>query len=379
LSKGAIDHRLEAPTPVEEATAQPWTEKELGDAIDERVAQEARVVETEDGREIVVGAPTPEVDVLAKPDDPVLTNGNGQPVITYIDPATGAVKTKGYTRVTTYIKGLEDTSNLEKWGKRVLLEGGAVELLQNDGVSPSLEAVGRAVGRLDAALADIDTREKVEGELLGLRRAELLKEHRDLLEKIAEDLLELGGAHEKANKGTDIHRLTELVDQGQPLPAGTSASDRRDVEAYQAAMAKLGAEVLWTERRIVLDDLQVSGTMDRAYLIKLPGMARRVRVVGDVKTGSISWGQGKIGMQLALYARGLGYDWTEPTKRERLSLNQHHGLLIHLPQGEGRCSVYLVDLELAGKGLDLAKRVREWRNEGKRVFDLKAPLAEVEA
>jgi hypothetical protein len=297
----------------------------------------------------------------------VLENGLGQPMIHYVDPATGKEKVKGYTRVTTYIKGLEDTSVLEAWKVRTLLEGGAVELLQNDGVSPSLEATARAVGRLDAALADIDRREKIEGELLGLRRAELLKEHRDLLAKIAEDLLELGGAHEKANKGTDLHRLTEIVDNGQPLPANTSASDRRDVEAYQEKMGRLGITTVWTERRVVLDDIQVSGTMDRAYMVKLPGMARRIKVVGDLKTGSVSWGQGKIGMQLALYARGLGYDWTKPLERERLGLNQHHGLLVHLPQGEGVCSVYVVDLELAQRGLALAREVREWRNSGKRV------------
>jgi hypothetical protein len=199
-----------------------------------------------------------------------------------------------------------------------------------------------------------------------------------ILARIAEDLLELGGAHEKANKGTDLHRLTELVDTGQPLPPGTTASDRRDIDAYQRAMAALDAKVLWTERRVVLDDIQVSGTMDRALLVKLPGMGRRIRVVADVKTGNITFAPGKIGMQLALYARGLGYDWTKPLERERLSLSTHHGLLIHLPQGEGRCSIYLVDLELANAGLSLARAVREWRNTAKRLFDVKSPLEAVE-
>jgi hypothetical protein len=73
----------------------------------------------------------------------VLENGNGQPMIHYRDPATGKEKVKGYTRVTTYIDCLDDKTVLNAWKARVLLEGGAVELLQNDGTSPSLEAVAR--------------------------------------------------------------------------------------------------------------------------------------------------------------------------------------------------------------------------------------------
>jgi hypothetical protein len=307
--------------------------------------------------------------------DPVLQNGNGQAMIHYLDPVTGQEKVKGYTRVTTYIDGLDDKTVLTKWKMRTLLEGAAIEEdIEQPYEDKSIAKATRAVKRLDAALADIDQREKVDGELLELRRQELLKEHRDLLEGIADDLMELGGAHEKAIKGTNLHRLTELVDNGHPLPADTNASDRRDVEAYSAKMAELGLEVLWTERRVVLDDIQVSGTMDRAYLYKPKDGKRRIRVVGDLKTGSVSWGFGKIGQQLRIYAQRLGYDWTKPLEREPLRLSKAVGLLIHLPQGEGVCNVYEVDLELAGQGVDLSRQVREWRNTQKRLYDLKSPL-----
>jgi hypothetical protein len=46
-------------------------------------------------------------------------------------------------------------------------------------------------------------------------------------------------------------------------------------------MAELGIETLWTERRVVLDDIQVSGTMDRAYQVKLP-----VRQRGSVSSAT---------------------------------------------------------------------------------------------
>jgi hypothetical protein len=369
---------LEGPTAV---PAEPWLDQPVDDLGHvAQPLQEAREVQTDHGREFAVGPAQPEArDLLEKPEDPVLANGNGQPLIHYRDPRTGAEKVKGYTRVTTYIDCLDDKTVLNKWKFRTLLEGAAVEAAQlGDGMDSSIDAVARSVRRTDEALADIDRRTKEEGELLELRRQEVQKEHRDTLERIAEDLLDLGGAHEAANKGTDLHRLVELVNQGQPLPDSTTPSDRRDIEAYQRALKALNAEVLWTERRVVLDDIQVSGTMDVAYLVKLPGMTRRTRVVADVKTGRVDFAPGKIGMQLALYARGFGYDWTRPLERERLSLSQHHGLLIHLPQGEGRCSIYLVDLELAAKGLDLARQVREWRNTAKRLYDLKDPVQAVE-
>lgn len=314
---------------------------------------------------------------LEAPADPVLENGNGQAIIHFVDPATGKEKAKGYTRVTTYIDGLDDKTVLTKWKMRTLLEGAAVEerdLLKTESDTTTVSQVGRALTRLDAAIADIDSREREEGELLELRRQELLKEHRTFVESRAEWLMELGGAHEKAIKGTNLHRLTELVDTGHDLPADTTASDRRDVEAYTAKMQELGIETLWTERRVVLDDIQVSGTMDRAYRVKLPGAQRRTRVVGDLKTGSVDWGRGKIACQLALYARGLGYDWAKPLERERLSLSKVYGLLVHLPQGEGRCEVYVVDLELASKGLDLARQVREWRRDQRRAYDLTKPM-----
>jgi hypothetical protein len=384
LHRKQVDYKLEGPAALitddegqilinGEPTGEhisPWFQV---DELSGRVVQ-VRPETEEPGVPVGKPEPTPPTPLEA-PADPVLVNGNGQAMIHYLDPATGQEKVKGYTRVTTYIDGLDDKSVLTKWKMRTLLEGGAVEVLQNDGDSPSLQAVTRSVKRTDDALWDISEREKVDQELLGIRRAEVLKEHRTTLERIAEDLMELGGAHEKANKGTDLHRLTELVDNGQPLPDNVTASDRRDVEAYQAKMAELGITTLWTERRVVLDDIQVSGTMDRAYQVKLPGMLRRTRVVGDLKTGSVSYAHGKIATQLLLYARGKGYDWTKPLERADLRLSKVHGLLVHLPQGEGRCDVYVVDLELAARGLDLARQVREWRRDQKRAYDLRNPMS----
>ena len=50
-------------------------------------------------------------------------------------------------------------------------------------------------------------------------------------------------------------------------------------------------------------------------------------------------------------------------------------LLIHLPQGEARCEVYIIDLNVGARGLAIVEQVREWRNFGKSAVDLKAPLS----
>jgi hypothetical protein len=90
----------------------------------------------------------------------VLENGNGQPVIHYLDPTTGKEKVKGYTRVTTYIDVLDDKTVLNKWKLRTLLEGAALEFEQDaSGDGGSIAAIGRALHRLDDDLADIDRRE----------------------------------------------------------------------------------------------------------------------------------------------------------------------------------------------------------------------------
>lgn len=314
------------------------------------------------------------------PEDPVLTNGQGRPTIWAPHPKEGA-KLTAYTRVTTYIDCLEDKSMLDKWKQRTLLEGAYLEEMQDGSAGgSSVWAVGKSMVRRDATLANLAEREAAGDVFTVLERATAVKEHRDFTNRIVENLMDIGGQHDKADTGTRLHRITELVDDGQPIPDWATKSDRLDVEAYLKAKEAAGLEVLWTERRVVDDVLGITGTMDRAYLAKLPGRTRRVRVVGDLKTGNVEWGAGKIGMQLAAYANGKGYTHDrEHLEREDLRLSKTDALLIHLPAGEHRCSIYLVDLTLASKGLDLARQVRAWRNEGKRVYDLKHALTSAEA
>lgn len=367
--------------------------------------QVAEEVATENGREFAVGAPTEDVPELVGAVDPidrdhlgrpkiVLLGEDGQPVM-----EKGKPKTKSYTRVTTYIDCLDDTTQLEKWKLRTALEGAGIDLDQyqaDNGLDLADSLVGRArriTQAYDKARAKIQKREK-KGELdlgqFGLLMAEAKKAHDDALNELAEAALDLGGAHERAAKGTELHHLTELLDRGELdiddaaqvqglIDAGTMThADLADLQAYRDTMRSLGIKVLSTEQFVVIDDLGVAGTLDRELQYKFPGTSRAVRCVGDLKTGRVDYAAGKIGMQLATYSRGKRYD-PATYARTDLKLSKSKALLIHLPAGQATCSVYVVDIELAGQGLALAGQVRQWRNAGKKVYDLGKPVAGAEA
>jgi hypothetical protein len=354
------------------------------------VPQTVTVVDTEVGREFQVGA----ADTLSAPTQPegeatIERDHLGRPKIQYRD-AAGKVKSKAYTRVTTYIKCLEDTSLLEKWKLRTSLIG-----MVADAGEDNLIAATRLVTAHDKALRVITKREK-KGELdlgqFGLMRADADKALRDGLNAIADKTLDLGGAHEKALKGTNLHALTAMLDEGKIAmddPDGlenlvesglATHSDIADLRAYDSKMRELGIRHVAVEQMVVIDELAVAGTLDRASLYRFPGTTRAIRCVADIKTGRVDYGAGTIGMQIKMYALGKSYDPSaaDPSQREDLKLSKSKGLLIHLPQGQARCEVYEVDLDLATVGTKLAGEVRAWRNAGKRVVDLTKPLAVTE-
>lgn len=380
------------------ATPEPKAKGKKAKAEKPDATQVTEVVETDKGREFAVGAPT-EVEPEEEFD------GLGRYKI--FSPEKG--RKVGYTRTTTYIDCLEDKTALTDWKMRMVLIGAGLDLKALDGAADTDDAlVSTARKAFDAwnkGMTKLAKRE-AKGELdlgqFGLIEAELNKALKGTVNELAQTALDLGGANEKRQKGTDLHALTERLDRGEfkltdkgdddaamLIETGQAThADIADLRAYDAKMRELGIEHFAIEKRIVIDNvnalgvggaegdapLGIAGTLDRGSYYKFPGMGRRTRVVGDIKTGKIEWSPGKIGMQLDIYARGKGYDASKPEEREDLKLSKTKALLIHLPAGEARCEVYAVDLDLANKGTRLAREVRAWRNESKKVYDLKAPL-----
>lgn len=314
------------------------------------------------------------------------TNGNGQYKIKR--PSDG--KIVGYTRATTYINNLEDQSALTKWKMRMLLEGVAINdtpTERGDYAGDPVVAVMRdLIHRRDMAIAKArkqDRKGKLDHGELATYVNGAWAEFKKAVNELAEELLETGGVHEKANKGTDIHALCEVYDRegidavGDMLTEGKiTPADLADVEAYADAIKRAGIVIDRDniEQVIVNHELKVAGRLDRTGLVKFPGAQRAVRCVIDIKTGRIDLGAGKIAQQLELYAGAEGYDLNTHETRD-LKLSRTKAVVVHLPAGTGTATVHPVDLSLGRRGNKLSGEVRAWRNEGKKAIDAKTDLA----
>lgn len=368
------------------------------EAAVEALKAEVEELETERGREFVgsvevsneTAKPTEE---FAKPSEAPKVdfevNGNGQYKIKRLSDG----KLVGYTRTTTYISNLEDRSRLESWKLRMLLEGVAVndtEPHERDvaGAEPVAAVMADLLHRRDVAIAKARKADRkgklVVGQLATIVNA-AQSEFKKAVDELAESLLEVGGAHEKREKGTDLHALMELADRegidavGDLLTEGKiTPADLADVEAYLAACERAGIKIVreLIEQPIVVEDLKVAGRLDRVVYVKFPGMTRATRCVGDIKTGNIEYGPGKLAQQLEIYSKGEGYD-LDTHERTDLKLSRTKAIVIHVPAGTGTAFVYPVDLSVGRVGNELSGKVRAWRNDGKRAVDFKTDLAAV--
>ena len=355
----------------------------------EQPAQVAEEVVTEDGREFAVGSTADEPERIAKPSEAERTdfevNGNGQYKIKR--PSDG--KMVGYTRVTTYIDAIDDKTRLVAWKLRVLLEGVALADEPDESgrvPEPVVAEVRDLMHRRDVKIAKARKADR-KGKLAVGELAKLIddakREFRKASEALADRLLDLGGVHEAAEKGTNLHELFEVYDRqgidavGDMLTDGRiTPADLADVEAYARAIEAAGLRMIpeCIERVVVNDELKVAGRMDRAALVRFPGTGRAVRAVADIKTGSIEWSVGKIAQQLAMYASAEGYD-LDTHERTDLKLSRTKGVLIHVPQGTGTAFVHIVDLVAGREGNRIAGEVRAFRNAGKKAIDTKVNLA----
>jgi hypothetical protein len=310
-------------------------------------------------------------------------NGNGQYKIKRLSDG----KIVGYTRATTYIGTNEDRTLLERWKLRILLEGVAVNDAPDDNGRSDDPVVARVrdlihVRDVTLAKARKDDRKGklVPGKYGTIVDAAWSQFKRDL-DTLAENLLELGGVHVKAAKGTELHELTELYDRegidavGELLLQGKiTHADLADIEAYGRALEAAGIKILMIEQPIVVEDLKVAGRLDRVVMAKLPGAGRAAKYILDTKSGRIDLGGGKIAQQLELYSRGETYN-LETHERGTHGASRTKALVLHLVPGSGEAKIYVVDLGTGRVGNDLSGKVRAFRNDGKRAIDMTVDLA----
>lgn len=241
------------------------------------------------------------------------------------DPETG--EERRWTRATTWAKTVADLYGLGNWEKRMVAYG----LSQR----PDLVALAAAV--LDPTS----------------------KQGKGKLDRLAEQAKEYAKSGARANLGTALHSFAEAYDLGQQLPMIPPPWDQ-DIVAYRKAMAAVEVSRNYIEKVCVLMDLGVAGTMDRIVRFK----HSKLPMVGDLKTGTDlkhSWGE--IAIQLALYAHADHvYDLLSKTHTPMLQVDKERALVAHLPAGEARCTLYIVDIAAGWEMAQVCGAVREWRN-----------------
>jgi hypothetical protein len=314
-------------------------------------------------------------DALADPEPVQPRDRWGRPII--VPP--GATKGVGYRRTTTFIDVIDDKTALIDWGRRVVVTGvaaieqkvnGEKEVIDIDevGVTSVIERVQEANRELARAAKAADKalkKDKIDDDEHARLHDEAEKAHKAVLNDVVQEAYTAGDGFIKAETGTRLHKLSEFVDRGEPLPDDVTDSERRDLDAYKAALKKLNVEILAVEQFVVVDRLKVAGTLDRRIRYDSPALGRRITAIGDLKTGRVDFGAGKMTRQLAIYAEGKGYDWTRPEDRVTFRTNREYGLIFHLPAGSGVCTVYEIDLKKGAEGVKLCQAIYAHRDETK--------------
>lgn len=241
-------------------------------------------------------------------------DGKGRPLIV---PADGG-KPIAYTRASKFGDALEDEYNLTRWKLRMAISGMTL------------------ADHLPLAVA-------------------AHRDDKNALNRLAEEAMTAAQAGGQASKGTALHKLAEKVDRGEalgPIPA----EYRADIDAYQRTTE--GIEWTHLERFVVCDALRAAGTADRF------GIYRGRLVVGDMKTGSVDYPL-KMAVQLAIYANAKGYH-PDSGRFDLGDIDLNTGLIVHLPQGQGRCDLYEIDLAAGWQAAKLAEQVRAIRAESRK-------------
>jgi hypothetical protein len=299
----------------------------------------------------------------AKPKDPIPRHKDGRPKIFTLCAQCGATgrepgarpgttrqcgKCRGegktgayYSRTTSFIDVLEDKSNLAKWQQRMVALGLAGNPVLLDKVR------------------EIEDVEAPEG--------------RDALQHVCKLAQDEANSSLKAETGSILHEITEEIDHGRD-PGFIPEEHEPSIEAFKVVTQDM--EHLSIEGFGVQDELRAAGTHDRASrvfgkLASRMGVPEGTLCIGDLKTGRIDFGIGKIVMQLAAYSRMKLYD---PVTYERKPLvfdgqevNQSVGVLIHMPSTGTHAAVYKLDLDRGWADIQLAIQVREFRNYWNRV------------
>jgi len=238
-----------------------------------------------------------------------------------------------YTRATTFIKCLDDESNLTRWKLRKVARG----LSKREDLLLRVNSMGDQPEEDDADQAKTWKRD---------------------MDRLCESAMEADGSSKWSTIGSALHEIIERRKRGLDI-GQVPAQYQPHLDAYERATKGLTYEHI--EEFMVRDDLKVGGTPD--CILKVPGYEKLI--IGDIKTGAnLDYGQAAIAMQLAMYANSQLYD-PETGKRTTLDLDLDRALIIALNSRTGICELMWIDIGIGWEGVRLARNVRDWRRRKK--------------
>jgi hypothetical protein len=251
---------------------------------------------------------------------------NGRPYVRKIDPKTGEL-TNAFctmTRVTNFIKGVDDQGTLFKWYLEKVLLGFAQRPRQFSAEVMQWQ----------------DSRQK----LLGL----------------AERIKDIGWGEDAALIGTAVHALTERHDLNLPIKI-IPEYFQEDLTAW--VLETRHYRMVEIERFMVNDMLGTGGTPDRIIAYHACAICGRKKYVLDLKTGRVDeYTELEIAMQLAIYGNSDFYDMTTGIRTPHDDICRDKAIVIHLPAGSGQAMSQWVDIGLGWEIVtEVAVRMREAR------------------
>lgn len=278
-------------------------------------------------------------------------------------------KLVGYTRATTFIGALEDTTQLHKWRTRLTLEGAADASLEQE----ALLAYERYLEAERLSLIELERMNMGQAKITKTALDEVTtrpgKDYRAELDEIAERAFFLGGGRDAADYGTALHKLVEqhhnneltssIINNAEAEWAGISLDLSAYISAWTEFAEATGARVVQQEVLVVDDKMKIAGRTDLVVLAKLPGDLRARRIIVDLKTGKIDNGT-KLSQQMALYAGSRLYD-PETGTRTPLRTRQDVAIVAHVPRGTASAKFHLVQLAPGRAANVLCMKVREAR------------------
>ena len=240
-----------------------------------------------------------------------------------------------YARASSFGGVLEDKSNLEKWGKRQMIRGVAID--------PSI------IDRVP----DGPARE---------RGGELTKRDKDALNRLADAADEAVGSNDKAKICTAIHYATEVADLGGDLSELTPFLRER-ADAYWKFCRAWGLTMTSVETFGVEDQHKVAGTWDRIGFVPWD---RDVQRIFDVKTSSTMQYAGiGFSVQLGEYAHMFAYDPETGGRTPHETMHLEEAFIIHVGREQGSpVEMYRVDIAMGWRHASLVAAVRAARREG---------------